>query len=31
MLAHLLFIAKQYVVARAYQADEAFHPEQAAL
>jgi TRAP-type C4-dicarboxylate transport system permease small subunit len=31
MLAHLLFVAKRYVIAREYQADEAFHPGQAAL
>jgi TRAP-type transport system small permease protein len=31
MLAHLLLIARQYVTARTYQADEAFKPEQAAL
>jgi TRAP-type C4-dicarboxylate transport system permease small subunit len=31
MLAHLLFVAKRYVIAREYQADEAFHPGQGAL
>jgi TRAP-type C4-dicarboxylate transport system permease small subunit len=31
MLAHLLLIAKPYVIAREYRKDEAFHAEEAAL
>jgi TRAP-type C4-dicarboxylate transport system permease small subunit len=31
MLVHLLFIAKQYVIARAYERDQAFRAEDAAL
>ena len=31
MLAHLLFVARRYVIAREYRADEAFQPEQAVL